>query len=186
MKRSALALVAIAAVVLVPGADVPAQVGSKPGAVQSDTSNRLSPAAVAGCYDLSRTSWYDVPRARIFGAAWPDTVPTRRDSTLLHEHEPPRHVRLALDTVKFQFGSGLQLEPIGPDGYGQVLLSYRMWGVRGDSVVAIWSTGFAGVRLNLRPTAYGLEGVAVADHDVVGPFPIPAARVTLLRTRCRD
>ena len=163
-----------------------ARIASSPVAIATDTSMGLSSAAVAGCYDLSRTAWYDVPRARWIGAAWPDTVSVRSDNTHMREHEPPRHVRLSLDTADFRFERGLRLDPTGPDGYGQVLLSHRVWGVVGDSVFAVWSTGFAGVRLSLRPTAYGLEGLAVAFTDVVGPFPIPAARVTLLRTRCRE
>ena len=180
------------AVVLALGACAPnpkasTQVLPSPVAIVSDTSVVLTSAAVAGCYDLSRTGWYSVPARRLGETAWPDTVVARADSLYLRDREPPRHVRLLLDPARSGRAQGwLALEPEGPDRGAHRGLGERYWRVFGATVQAVWTNGFIGVHLTVQPTAFGLEGVAVAFSDVVGPFPIPAARVTLLRTRCRD
>ena len=155
--------------------------------IVGDTRVGLTSAAVAGCYDLSRTGWYSVPSRRLGDAAWPDTVIARSDSSYLRDREPPRHIKLLLQPARSTAARDwLALEPEGPDRGAHPGFGERYWRVFGDTVRAVWTNGFIGVHLAVQPTAFGFEGVAVAFSDVVGPFPIPAARVTLLRTRCRD
>lgn len=164
-----------------------------PGVRQSiatdSTLDSLTASHVAGCYDLSRTAWYRLPPVRVNHVTWPDSLLSSGDSALQfgHQHEPPRHVRMLLEPGPFDAGTQWhRLEPQGPDTLALGRFGMRGWRVRDASVIAFWSTGFVGVRLNLLVTDFGMEGTAVATSDVIGPAPIPAARVTLLRARCRD
>lgn len=189
MRSMKLLLVILVVVPFQPGSAPSAQ-SVKPAITTSDTTRRpLTVSSVAGCYDLSRTAWYNLPRVRIGEVAWPDSLlaPGRVDLQFGYQHEPPRHVRMLLDADGRESGAQWhQLEPEGPDTLGVHRGGERGWRVRGNSVIAYWSNGFVGVRLNMHATDFGLAGTAVATSDVVGPFPVPATRVTLLRTRCRD
>jgi hypothetical protein len=130
-----------------------------------------------------------LPARRMFDVAWPDTVPSPMPDPgsleLRAQHEPPSHIRLGPDTVSRSAARGYSLEPGGPDTLGLARVGSRAWSVRGDTIVLVWSTGWAGARLTLMETPYGLEGVAVAFTDVITSS-LPAARVTLLRAPCRE
>lgn len=189
MRLMILVIVVLAVAPFQPGAAPSAQTMKTVTAVSDTTRRPLTVASVVGCYDLSRTAWYNLPRVRIGEVAWPDSLlaPGRSDLQFGYQHEPPRQVRMLLDADGREGGAQWHpLEPKGPDTLGVHRWGERGWRIRGNSVVAYWSNGFVGVRLNMLATDFGLEGTAVATSDVVGPFPVPAARVTLLRTRCRD
>lgn len=149
----------------------------------------LDTGRVAGCYDVTRTAWYPLESRRFSDVVWPDTLPAplmgARTLESLAQHEPPFHLHLSLDSARFDRTVGHVLEPPGPDTLGRTRIGGRIWYVKRDTLVLTWSTGFAGVTLVLQQKPYGFDGTAIGFTDVISGS-LPAARVVLLRTRCRE
>lgn len=76
-----------------------------------------------------------------------------------------------------------QRPTIPTPGGGAGMAMWRPVGGDGDSVEVIWTSGYAGVRLELGATARGLEGAATAFTDVVSAE-WPSARANAVRTAC--
>jgi hypothetical protein len=117
--------------------------------------------SLAGCYSLTLGAWSGSPSA---------SVPASQT--------PPAYLRL--DTLA-ALRDGFVVEPTSLAWSQRNLTSWQPTGT--DSVRLIWSTGFVGVRLQLRVSGDTLAGVATTFTDRI-MSPAPTARVVAVRTPC--
>lgn len=97
----------------------------------------------------------------------------------------PRPLVCPIEVGDTAMERGLKLvRPTIPTPGGRAgMAMWRPVGGDGDSVEVIWTSGYAGVGLELGPTARGLEGTATAFTDVVSAE-WPSARANAVRTAC--
>jgi len=113
----------------------------------------LRPAEIRGCYDLQFGSWSPPPHQPL------DTL----------RYLPPP--RVEFDTVPWNQWSedteAFLVKP-APDSRSS-RHRFTMWEVQEDSVLAVWSTGYVGVRVYLGKEGDHLSGRAETFSDSYGP-----------------
>ena len=111
-----------------------------------------TPQSVAGCYALSI-------------GKWSPTIALGEDSK---DVAPPAVVRLFTTPGRGDLeGQGMLVRPARSSRPSIHRGSF--WFVEEDRVVVVWTTGFSGLRMSLRPSPTGLEGEAESFWDVDRP-----------------